>query len=150
MQALTEMVRQLRKGKARNGLVLANGGEVTYQHVICLSSKPRRDGSPYQDHNPLPEVITDVPVPEVDAQAEGEATVETYTVEFNRDGTPLRGHVVGRLKGNGHRFLANHGDATTLQQLASGTKEPIGRSGWVKGESEKGRNLFTFEGGARL
>ena len=144
------MVRQLRKGKARNGLVLANGGEITYQHAICLSSKPRRNGSPYQDRNPLPEVITDVPVPEVNAQVEGEATVETYTVEFNCDGTPLRGYIVGRLKGNGHRFLANHDDATTLQQLASGMKEPIVRSGWVRNEGGKGRNLFTFEGGVRL
>ncbi len=153
MHALTEMVRQLRKGKNQNGLVLANGGVATYQHAICLSSKPRKGGSPYPDQNPLPEVITDVPVPEVDVEAEGEAVVETYTVEFNRDGSPLRGHVVGRLKGNGHRFLANHGDERTLHELASWVKEPIGRSGLVRNEGGgkgKGRNLFSFEGGARL
>jgi hypothetical protein len=71
------MTRQLRRGKrSSNGLVLANGGVVTYQHVICLSSQPRRDGSPYPDTNPLPEAVTDVPVPPVDEQAEGEATIE--------------------------------------------------------------------------
>ena len=145
MHALTEMARQLRQGKSQYGLVLASGGVVTYQHAICLSSQPRRDGSPYPDTNALPEVITDVPVPPVDEQAEGEATVETYTVEFNRDGTPLRGHIVGRLRGNGHRFIANHGDAETLKQLSSWTMEPIGRSGWVERESWKGRNLFRFE-----
>lgn len=75
---------------------------------------------------------------------------QTYTVEFNRDGTPLRGHIIGRLRGNGHRFIANHGDATTLQQLASGTREPIGRTGWVKNEGAKGRNLFNLQESAKL
>ena len=144
MHALTEMARQLRQGKSQYGLVLASGGVVTYQHAICLSSQPRRDGSPYPDTNALPEVITDVPVPPVDEQAEGEATIETYTVEFNRDGTPLRGYIVGRLRANDHRFIANHGDAETLKQLSCWTMEPIGRSGWVERESGKGRNLFSF------
>ena len=53
---------------------------------------------------------------------------QTYTVEFNRDGSPLRGHIVGRLK-NGHRVLANEGDEATLVQLASGIKEQVGRKG---------------------
>jgi hypothetical protein len=75
---------------------------------------------------------------------------QTYTVEFNRAGTPLRGHVVGRLKANGHRFIANHGDASTLQQLSSGTREPIGRSGWVEKDKGTKRNLFSFESRGRL
>lgn len=75
--------------------------------------------------------------------------MKTYTVEFNRDGTPLRGYVVGRLRSNGHRFIANHGDESTLQQLCSRSREPIGRNGWVK-TAEDGRNLFTFEGGGKL
>jgi hypothetical protein len=73
MQALIEMVRELRKGKARNGLVLANGGVVTYQYVVCLSNKPR--DSHYPDRNPLPDRLG-VSVPIVDEKAEGEATIE--------------------------------------------------------------------------
>ncbi|KAH6722885.1 hypothetical protein BKA61DRAFT_533552 [Leptodontidium sp. MPI-SDFR-AT-0119] len=147
MHALTEMVRKIRKGEAQRGLVLANGGMVTYQYVVCLSSQPRT--SPYPDRNPLPEFLKDGPVPEVVEKAEGEAIIETYTVEFERDGTPRRGHIVGRLKSNGHRFLANHGDDMTLQQLSSTSKEPVGRSGWVvAGEDE--RNLFTFTQAGKL
>lgn len=74
---------------------------------------------------------------------------KTYTVEFERDGTPLRGHIVGRLKSNGHRFLANHGEASTLQQLSSSSKEPIGRVGHVS-LGNAGRNLFTFTRGGKL
>jgi Thiolase-like protein type 1 additional C-terminal domain len=76
-------------------------------------------------------------------------TLQTYTVEFNRDGSPLRGHVVGRLKSSGNRFIANHADDSTLQQLSSNSREPIGRSGKVK-KGEKGKNLFTFDAGSKL
>jgi hypothetical protein len=70
------MTRQLRAGKGKNGLVLANGGVMTYQHVVCLSSSPRHGGSPYPGRAPLPEAVTDVPVPTVAAEAEGEAVIE--------------------------------------------------------------------------
>lgn len=68
------MVRQLRKGNGQYGLVLANGGVITYQHAVCLSSLPRR--SAYPDLNPFPTLTADVSVPIVDAQAEGEAVIE--------------------------------------------------------------------------
>ncbi|KAH7355297.1 hypothetical protein BKA65DRAFT_498097 [Rhexocercosporidium sp. MPI-PUGE-AT-0058] len=147
MHALTEMVRKMRKGDAQRGLVLANGGMVTYQYVVCLSTQPR--DSPYPDRNPLPDLLNDDPAPEVDEKAEGEAVIETYTVEFERDGTPLRGHIVGGLKSNQHRFLANHGDDSTLQQLSSFSKEPVGRTGWVT-VGDDDRNLFTFTRGGKL
>jgi len=74
MQAITEMVRELRKGKARNGLVLANGGMVTYQYVVCLSNRPR--DFPYPENNPLPDLLEDEEVPKVDEKAEGEVVIE--------------------------------------------------------------------------
>lgn len=76
--------------------------------------------------------------------------VQTYTVDFNRDGTPKLGHVVGKLKSSGHRFLANHGDDETLKQLASSDKEPIGREGFVQKDKQEARNVFTFSSRARL
>jgi hypothetical protein len=78
LQAITEMVRELRKGKARNGLVLANGGMVTYQYVVCLSNKP--SNSPYPESNPLPDLLEDEVVPEVDEKAEGEVVIEVSFV----------------------------------------------------------------------
>ncbi|KIW24683.1 uncharacterized protein PV07_10385 [Cladophialophora immunda] len=147
MHAITEMTRQLRKGKGRYGLILANGGVMTYQHVLCLSTTRRRGGLPYPDSDPLPEFVTDIPVPKVDGKVEGEqdAVIETYTVEFNRDNTPLRAYIVGRLKSTDHRFIANHADDETLKQLSSGTDEKIGRTGRVRNDGK--RNLFTLKKG---
>jgi hypothetical protein len=69
------MVRQLRKGGPKHGLVLANGGVLSYQYVVCLSSQPRKNGRAYPE-NPLPEILSDLPVPQIDERAEGEATIE--------------------------------------------------------------------------
>ena len=60
MHALTEMTRQLRAGKGKKGLVLCNGGVLSYQHVVILGTEPRR--SLYPVGNLLPEVLGDVEV----------------------------------------------------------------------------------------
>ncbi|OBT81920.1 hypothetical protein VE02_09682 [Pseudogymnoascus sp. 03VT05] len=144
MHAITEMTRNLRERTPTYGLVLANGGTMTYQHVLLLSAVA--PSQPYPSKNPLPPIITDIPVPVTVEVANGEATIETYTVDFNRDGTPDTGHVVGRLS-SGERFLANHADEETLSQLI-GNEEPVGRRGWVR--NEDGINLFSFEKKAKL
>lgn len=139
---------------------------MTYQHVVVMSVRPRPDGSPYPERQPLPEVITDISIPPIEKKADGEAVLEvsplltasplsanitqTYTVDYNRNGLPFRGYIIGRMKSNGHRFLANHADENTLKQLCSTSKEPIGRSGWVRNDSISGTNLFSFESEWRL
>lgn len=151
MHALTAMTRELRKGKVSRGLVLANGGVATYQHAVVLSRSPRSSDSPYPSSNPLPSMIDDVSIPMVDSIAEGEAVIETYTVDFDRKNNPVRGHIVGRLKDGGHRFIANHGDDTTLRQLSTFEKEPVGRIGHVKQHpNRKDQNLFFITTDAKL
>ena len=49
---------------------------MTYQHVVCLSSQPREDGSPYPVGNPLPDDLENEPHPAVDTHAEGEINIE--------------------------------------------------------------------------
>jgi hypothetical protein len=150
MHALTEMTRQIRAGKGEKGLVLCNGGVLSYQYAIVLGRQPRKQGA-YPLENALLEMLDDEQAPGLATDAHGEAVVETYTVEFKRDGSPLRGHVVGRLKSNGKRFLANHGDEETLRQMAGGVREIVGRSGWVwEDEKKKGRGLFAFDKPAKL
>jgi hypothetical protein len=80
MHALTEMVRHLRNGKSKNGLILANGGVVTYQHVVCLSKMPPSHNKPYPSKNPLPEFTTDVNVPTIETKPEGRAVIEVCPV----------------------------------------------------------------------
>lgn len=80
MHALTEMTRAIRAGRGKTGLVLCNGGVLSYQHVIILSKEPRTTGS-YPEKNPLPHEITDVPSPELALEGEGEGVVEVCVFE---------------------------------------------------------------------
>ncbi|KAK7709804.1 hypothetical protein SLS64_006045 [Diaporthe eres] len=130
MHAITEMSRQLRSRKAKRGLVLANGGFLSYQHALCLSSEPRREGSPYPDSRGSSAAVVGTPAP-VEPFAQGEAVVETYTVQFDREGNPEMAFIIGRLTGTNYRFVANHRDQRTLQELASAVEEQIGKVGYV-------------------
>lgn len=131
MHAITEMSRQLRARKVKNGLVLANGGFLSYQHALCLSSGPRREGSSYPDSRDSSSVVVGAPAP-VEAFVQGEAVVETYTVQFDREGNPEMAFIIGRLTDSKYRFVANHGDQRTLQELASSVEEQIGKVGYVE------------------
>lgn len=70
-------------------------------------------------------------------EAEGLATIETYTVLFGRYGSPSRGIVVGRLE-DGRRFLANTPEDPGLAESLAAT-EAIGLEG-----------VFSHSGGVNL
>ncbi|KAJ0418195.1 hypothetical protein BJY00DRAFT_315244 [Aspergillus carlsbadensis] len=142
MHAITEITRQLRtkkQSKPAHGLVLANGGVLSYHHAVILSTQPRAD-STYPPWNPLPSNV-DEEHPVIEESANGGGVIETYTIQYGRDGSPVLGFVIGRLD-SGHRFVANVEDPFTLQQLSSET-EQVGKRGSVADEA--GRNLFVFE-----
>lgn len=82
MHALTAMTRAIREGKGRTGLVLCNGGVLSYQYVVVLSKAPRTNGA-YPQANPLPHETTDVEVPEIAEHPEGEATIEVSSLSSN-------------------------------------------------------------------
>jgi acetyl-CoA C-acetyltransferase len=75
----------------------------------------------------------------VNEQAKGDATVETYTVEYGRDGEPERGIVLGRTA-DGERFLSNTTSNTDfLKEFV--TTEQVGTTGKVA--FVDGKSTFT-------
>lgn len=78
-QAITEVVRRLRKGSDQNALILANGGFLSYQHAICLSNQPRRDRTAYPDSRRIESGPCE-PIPPIDAEAEGKAQIEVRDI----------------------------------------------------------------------
>ncbi|KIW41817.1 uncharacterized protein PV06_05424 [Exophiala oligosperma] len=146
MHGVAEMVRVLRRRKrGTRGLVLGNGGNVTYQHALVLSANPPAMGQEYPRENPLPKLL-DVRGPAIDSRPEGKATIETYTVEFSRGGEPETAIIIGLLEKTGHRFVANHADRATLNTLSSKVDNHVGNRGYVKpDQSHPGRNVFALE-----
>ncbi|MDN3647244.1 acetyl-CoA acetyltransferase [Pontixanthobacter aestiaquae] len=132
--AVVAMVQKLRgdhESGGANGLLFANGGYATHNHSIVVSSRPLEAASFPQmfDYQDAADAKRD-PTPMLDEQYEGAGTIESYTVFYNRDGSPRDGVVVARNPA-GARFLAkvagnNH---AMIAFLTDGSSEPVGTEG---------------------
>lgn len=125
MHALAAVTDRLRTDPGI-GLVYANGGMLTKHHAVVLDSAP--PSHPFRGGDVDGRFATEHP-PVVEP-TEGTGAIETYTVEFNRDGTPKRGWVIGRTE-SGERFPAIVTDAASMAELARTDLEPIGRRGII-------------------
>jgi acetyl-CoA C-acetyltransferase len=148
MHSVATMAHSLRESPRDYGLVTGLGWFAT-KHSVGVYGARRPEGD-WQRTDPAidqREVDAMESPPFVD-QADGDATVETYTVIFNREGEPEQGIVIGRLdNGSGSRpdgrpsgrFFANTPPDRELM-LAMTREEFVGRPGRVR--TEDGRNVF--------
>ncbi|MCL2735171.1 MAG: acetyl-CoA acetyltransferase [Propionibacteriaceae bacterium] len=128
MHAVAETVRKARSQPGSFGFVGANGGIMSKYSAGVYSTTP----CPWRpDDSADLQALVDAPAatPQV-TRANGWATIETYTVTYDREGRPT-GIVVGRLDATGQRFLATGvpGDHTIIEVLEQ--EQPIGARVWV-------------------
>jgi acetyl-CoA C-acetyltransferase len=142
LHAVAAMVERLREVPGRQGLVTGNGWYLTKHSAFVLASAPRPHAATGEGFAPLSDAVStsSKAAPREFAEAAtGRATVETYTVTYDREGAPERGIVVGQLP-EGRRFLANTpGERALLEDFVA--HEGVGREGAVSHEG--GKNLFT-------
>jgi acetyl-CoA C-acetyltransferase len=128
--AVVSMVLALRE-RGRYGLLFANGGLATHSHSMVLSRTPFAANSFPQnfDYQSEADAIRGA-VPPIEEDYVGPATVETYTVFYDREGSPRQGVIVARST-RGSRFIAKvpDGDRAAIQWLTSGEQEPVGAAG---------------------
>lgn len=137
--SIAAMVERLRGDRGSIGVVTANGWYVTKHSAGIYSSDPPRGDWQRTDPKADQAQIDAEPHPAVVEQPSGAATVETYTVLFDRDGAPERGIVIGRT-GSGERFIANTpADRRTLESMTK--HEMVGAAGTASTASD-GTNIF--------
>ena len=128
--AIAAMVRRLRV-EGERGLLFGNGGYCEHNHAIVLS-RGAPAGAPFpQDYDA--QGLADArrgPIPLHTDAIEGDFPVETYTVFYERDGSPRQGVVFSRDEG-GARIVAKveADDTRSLAFLTDGTVEPVGKIG---------------------
>jgi acetyl-CoA C-acetyltransferase len=131
--AATAMVRALRAGSGRHGLLYGNGEFVTKHHAAIVSRLPPPQGVTVGNDDLQPQVEAAYgSVPAVDETYEGPCTVESFLLRHDAKGLPDRGTVVGRTPG-GLRVLGRvtGAEPEVLQWLARGDADPVGKTGHV-------------------
>ena len=137
--AVACMVERLRAEPGATGIVTGVGWYLTKHAVGVYSSAPPEHPFAREDPKQYQPRIDAEPHPELAAGASGPATVETYTVQHDRDGTPAIGIVVARL-GDGRRCWANITDTTVLERIEQ--QELIGSAGHVSHDDATQVNTF--------
>lgn len=131
------MVEKLRATGGK-GLLFANGGYATHNHTLLLSSEPT-DASFPQDFDCQADADTRRgPLPPLDEDYAGPATLETWTVHFDRSGQARLGTIVARTPG-GARTLAivPRKEVATIDALIDPLAEPVGTLGEVVRDGDK-------------
>ena len=145
MHSVATAVARLRENPEARALVTGLGWFAT-KHSAGIYSASRPPSERWQRTDPEKDqaALEAMESPPTVEHAEGPASVETYTVPFNREGEPEQGIVIGRLGDGekpGARFIANTPPDSDL--LWSMTREEfIGTSGQVTRDADTDRNIF--------
>lgn len=126
LHAIAQMLETLRHGDGGHGLITANGMYLTKHSLGIYSTQAPQSAWQDTDSTALQREIDSAPRLAVASDPSGSATIETFTVGFDREG-PKRGIVIARNSA-GERVVANTpDDEATLKQMMTG--DPIGQTG---------------------
>ena len=124
MHAIATVVRDLRERPGERGLVWGNGGLATKHSFGVYSTEP--PGAPFRHAEPQDEIDA-LPRRELAAPADavGTATIEAYTVMFDREGVPERS-IATCLLGDGRRAWGTSNSSEVSAAMCDG--EWVGRN----------------------
>lgn len=142
MNSIAAMVERLRGDRGSFGLVTANGGHLGKQAAGIYSTTPTEGAWKRRDPRETQAKIDAIPHARIDPRPHGPATIEAYSVAFDREGKPERAFILGRVSDaidpDAPRFLANAvGDAALLEAMTQ--QEFVGRTGRVEAGEEMNR-----------
>lgn len=130
--AIACMVDKLRETGGK-GLLFANGGYATHSHTILLGKEPIPGVNFPQefDFNSAADAARGE-VPPLDKSYAGGAVIETYTVHYQRDGSPRIGTIVARTPAGARTLaLVPPEDTAMIAFLTDGAAEPVGQAGLI-------------------
>ncbi|MBQ63088.1 MAG: acetyl-CoA acetyltransferase [Gammaproteobacteria bacterium] len=110
LHSIADMAQKLRDNAGQKGLVTGNGWYLTKHSAVVLSSAAKESAPKDGLLAELPSGKMQTSPVAVNTAAEGGATIESYTVSYDREGKPYRGIVLGSTEA-GCRFLANTPDS---------------------------------------
>jgi acetyl-CoA C-acetyltransferase len=133
LHGIAETVAEMRSKPGAFGLVGANGGIMSKYSVGVYSTEPAdwvADRSKELQHE-----IAALPTVAVTRNADGPATIETYSVRY--DWPTVTGVIIGRLDADGSRFMALTEDDDLVALMTQG--DPLGAGISVRAGEKQNR-----------
>ena len=131
--AVCAMVRELRAHPGDIGLLYGQGGYVTKHHTLIVGIEPPPGPMALEYSVQAQADAGRGTVPKLVENYIGPARIETYTIVYGRDGTPIDGIVILRTP-QGERTMARvpYTDADGIALLQSVARSAVGAEGHVR------------------
>jgi acetyl-CoA C-acetyltransferase len=142
MHPIVTAVDLIQKNPSTKVMVLANGGYNTSESVGIYGNRPPVIDWEDNEYHDIQQKINSKALPEPFEEANGDLTIEAYTIIYDRRGSPEYGVVMGRLE-NGKRTLANISSSKTLLKLEK--EELVGKTFSVKHNNKTKQNGLIIE-----
>ena len=130
--AVCAMTRRLRAGADGFGLLYGQGGFVNKHHALILGARPPE--RPLATQYSVQEQADRArgPAPSLVTEYNGPATLETFTILYDRTGVPAHGVAIARVP-TGQRLMAmvSAQDSDTLNVLTAPERSAVGLEGRV-------------------
>jgi len=117
--SIAEMAQRLRSDPGSLGLVTGNGGYVTKHSWGLYSTRPPQQPFTSNDEMADTDFLQSSDHPKVELEPEGDATLDGYTVTFDRQGDLERAIAICRLPSD-RRCIATSADPEVASALAEG------------------------------
>ena len=142
MHPIVTAVNLIQKNPSMKIMILANGGYNTAESFGIYGNEPPAKSWEENKYNDIQQIIEASIMPEPIEKANGNLTIEAYTIIYDRNGVPERGIVMGRLE-SGERTLANI-DANPDIFLKLEQQELVGQTFIVRYDTESKHNKLIF------
>ncbi|KKK41226.1 MAG: acetyl-CoA acetyltransferase [Candidatus Lokiarchaeum sp. GC14_75] len=140
LQAVAQAVSLIRKNPPLNVMVLANGGYNSGESVGIYSSEPGKIPWVIRDDSKVQQAILEEALPDPVEKADGNLTINAYTILYSRTGGIKRGIFIGTLKDGSRTIAITREGLPILSTLEK--NEFVGRTFKVEYDPELDRNIL--------
>ena len=137
--SIASLAEEIAAGRKENGLITALGWFMHKHAAGVYGAEPRDTALDRHDLEDEKNYLAGADPVEADTAPQGKGIIETYSIPFSRDGSPLYAIVYGKTEA-GKRFVANTPpDPESFQRLC--TENQVGRAVRLAYDAREKRNI---------
>ena len=143
LHAIITTVNLIRENPSKRIMIIANGGYNTKQSFGIYGTTPPVKSWGHDDEKAIQETILAEALPEPVEEANGQLTIDAYTIYYERDGMPKRGIVLGHLEDRRNTLAIIDAKPEQLKNLER--VDIVGQIFPVHFDSKLERNLINLD-----